>query len=63
MYYLLSEIHDATRNLFSSCIYNASPKWIEEWEDLIRSREVFENYSTKMIDGKYCLWWGHMEKT
>ncbi|CAF1038048.1 unnamed protein product [Rotaria sordida] len=59
VYYLLSEIKETTRHLFSLCIFSASPRWIGEWEDLIQSREVFDNYSTKAIDGKYYVWWGH----
>jgi hypothetical protein len=59
VYYLLSEIKEATSHLFSLCIFSASPKWIGEWEELIKSREVFDDYSTKAIDGKYYIWWGH----
>ncbi|UJR17999.1 hypothetical protein I4U23_004900 [Adineta vaga] len=59
VYYLLSEIKEATRYLFALCIFRASPKWIEEWENLIKSREVFDDYSTKYVDGKYYLWWNN----
>ena len=59
VYYRRSKIKDATHHLFSLCIFGASVKWIGEWEDLIKSREVFGDYSTKYMNRKYYLWWEH----
>ncbi|UJR17122.1 hypothetical protein I4U23_004018 [Adineta vaga] len=57
VHYLLSEINQATRHLFSLCIRRATEYWIKYWKEQIEAHEVFNDYSIKVIDRNFYLWW------
>ncbi|CAF1672531.1 unnamed protein product [Adineta ricciae] len=58
VHYLLSEINDATLRLFSLCIREVYQDWMTYWKDQIKAHGVFDDYSIKIIDKNFYLWWG-----
>ncbi|CAF1454375.1 unnamed protein product [Adineta ricciae] len=57
VHYLLSEINGATLRLFSLCVRRACSNWMAYWKNQIESEGVFNDYSIKVIDKNFYLWW------
>ncbi|CAF4167669.1 unnamed protein product, partial [Rotaria sordida] len=55
--YLLSKTHNQAQHLFYLCILCISEVYLEETKDLIKLKNLLDNYSIEYINYSLHLWW------